>query len=135
MLPLLIALSLLSGLALGVGYGVALKRFGMQAKDPADSAGWDMAEGLEAQATASSAGAAGTGWEAGFSLSETKRAVREGRWQAVWPILLALGGLLGLMLFGSLALTVGIEDPLVGLIILLAAGYALGRTAWAFAKA
>ncbi|UCG22754.1 MAG: hypothetical protein JSW55_11270 [Chloroflexota bacterium] len=52
--------------------------------------------------------------EASISFGEIKSQVKSGQWSAVLPVLLAIIGLLGLLLFGSLALFVALDDKLVG---------------------
>jgi hypothetical protein len=73
--------------------------------------------------------------EASISFAEIKEQVRSGRLQDVLPVLLALGGLFGLLLFGSLAAWVGLENKLVAGVIVVVAFYALVRAVLAFARA
>ncbi|MBN1991538.1 MAG: hypothetical protein JW953_02460 [Anaerolineae bacterium] len=73
--------------------------------------------------------------EATFSFADIKAAVQAGQWQSVLPILLALGGMLGLFLFGPMALWFGIESKLVAGLLMVVALYAIIRTIISFARA
>lgn len=58
-----------------------------------------------------------------------------GDWHLVLPVLLAIKGLLGMLLFGSLTAWVAIESKLVAGLIVAAAFYATVRIALAFRSA
>ena len=73
--------------------------------------------------------------EASFSFAEIKNATLTGQWRQVLPILLALGGFLGLLLFGSLSALLAIENKLIGGLIVIVALFAIIRTVIAFARA
>lgn len=73
--------------------------------------------------------------EVRFSFSEIKAQVRAGRWKEVLPALLAMAGLLGLLLFGALALLAGLDNKLVGGLALLVVLYVVARQAIEFARA
>jgi hypothetical protein len=79
--------------------------------------------------------AVGVKREASFSFADIKAAIKEGQWQAVLPILLALGGMMGLFFFGSLTLWFTIEAKFVAGLIIAAAFYAIIRTVISFARA
>lgn len=72
--------------------------------------------------------------EAG-SLGDLKGLVRAGDWHRALPAILAIGGLLGLLLFSSLAAVVGLEEPLWGVAALLVTCYVIARTLWNIARA
>ncbi len=49
-----------------------------------------------------------------ISFTELKEQIKSGHWRDVLPFLLAVGGFLGLLFFGSLALLVALDDKLIG---------------------
>jgi hypothetical protein len=65
--------------------------------------------------------------EANLSYAEIKQRLMAGQWLLMLPVLLAVGGLLGLFLFGSVAAWLGIEDKLVAGAVVVVAFYALFR--------
>ena len=73
--------------------------------------------------------------EASFSFAEIKQQLMAGQWLHMFPVLLAMGGFLGLFLFGSVAAWLGIENKLVAGLIVVVALYALIRTVSAFVRA
>ena len=73
--------------------------------------------------------------EASFSFAEIKQQLMAGQWLDMFPVLLAMGGFLGLFLFGSVAAWLGIENKLVAGLIVFVALYALIRTVSAFVRA
>ena len=73
--------------------------------------------------------------EAGFSYAEIKQQLMAGRCLQMLPVLLAMGGLLGLFLFGSAAAWLGIKDKLVAGAIVVVALYALFRMVSNFVRA
>jgi len=73
--------------------------------------------------------------EAGFSYAQIKQQLMAGRCLQMFPILLAMGGLLGLFLFGSAAAWLGIKDKLVAGVIAVVAFYALFRIVSNFVRA
>ncbi|MBN2308004.1 MAG: hypothetical protein JXR94_03475 [Candidatus Hydrogenedentes bacterium] len=97
-----------------------------------------MRDGLEdnivVQKTAFKGDAAAVHGEAEFSFSEIKAAVLEGRWGFALPIVLALGGAFGVLVFGALSVFF-LLNKVVGGLFLAAALYAVVRTALAFRKA
>ena len=54
-----------------------------------------------------------------FDFPTIKRMMRERQWRAASPLLLAVGGFLGVLLFGSLLLLVIMDDKLLGTGILM----------------
>jgi hypothetical protein len=72
---------------------------------------------------------------ASSSFGEVKADLRAGRHRQALPPLLILFGLTGLLVFGSLALLVGLESKLVGGVLLAATVLALGRQVLAFLRA
>jgi hypothetical protein len=73
--------------------------------------------------------------EASSSFAEIKGYIQQGQWLEVLPILLTIGGLFGILLFGSLAALVAIENKLLGLVIVIVAVYAILRMLLAFRRA
>lgn len=74
------------------------------------------------------------GAEVSRSFGDLKGLVRAGDWGRALPALLAVGGLLGLLLFSSLAAVVGLEEPLWGVAALLVTLYVIARTLWNIAR-
>lgn len=64
------------------------------------------------------------------SFSDLKGLVRAGDWNHAVPAILVIGGLLGLLLFSSLAAVVGLKEPLWGVAALLVTLYVIARTLW-----
>jgi len=55
-----------------------------------------------------------------ISFADVKAQIRIGQWREVLPLLAAITGFLGLMLFGSLAFFVALENKLFGALVALA---------------
>ena len=70
-----------------------------------------------------------------LSLSEIKQRLKAGQWGQMVPVLLAIEGFVGLLVFGALAAWVGLENRLLAILIVAVALYALVRTVLAFARA
>ena len=81
----------------------------------------------------------GTGSEvevnASMSFAEIKEAAAAGNWGQALPALLVMGGMVGLLIFGALAIFVIMDDILVGGIILVFVAYAVIRMLIGFMKA
>jgi hypothetical protein len=73
--------------------------------------------------------------KASFSFAEIKQQLMAGQWLDMFPVLLAMGGFLGLFLFGAAAAWLGIENKLLAGLIVIVALYAIVRTVIAFARA
>jgi len=73
--------------------------------------------------------------EASFSFAEIKQQLRAGQWLQMLPVLLAIGGFLGLFLFGSVTAWLGIENKLLAGLIAIVALYALARAVIALVRA
>jgi len=73
--------------------------------------------------------------EASLSLAEIKQGLKAGQWRRMLPVLLAIEGFLGLLLFGAVSAWLGIENKLLAGLIAIVALYALVRTVMAFARA
>jgi len=69
------------------------------------------------------------------SFGDLKGLVRAGDWDRALPAIFAIGGLLGLLLFSSLAAVVGLKEPLWGVAALLVTLYVIVRTLWNIAQA
>jgi hypothetical protein len=72
--------------------------------------------------------------EVTFSFAEIKALLAEGDWLAALPFILLLGGMMGLFLFGALAILFG-GSQLVGLLFLAVAIYVIVRTGLSFLRA
>ena len=95
----------------------------------------DTEGGMVAQQAAFKGKATKVESRASFSFAEIKAATLAGQWRQVLPILLALGGFLGLLLFGSLSALLAIDSVVIGGLIAVVALYAIIRTVIAFARA
>lgn len=73
--------------------------------------------------------------EASISFREIKIQLKTGNWRVVFPVLLALGGFLGLLTFGSLALFFALDDRLVGGLIAIVAIFSVARILFQMARA
>ena len=133
-LILLVGLAILSGLALilGSAWVMILLRSKNHLRGEVKEAvanGEQITEEEEVvfqtPAYAESAGSKGE-W-IGLNFVEMKRGLKRGQWRNTAPILLAIFGFLGLLLFGSLALFVAMEDKLVGSVIAAVAIFAVIR--------
>jgi hypothetical protein len=74
-----------------------------------------------------------TGVEVGYG--EVKALVRAGRWSEALPLLLMIGGMLGIFLFGSLAFWVRSENELLGLVVFCICLYTVGRILYGILRA
>lgn len=73
--------------------------------------------------------------EASISLADVKQQIRAGQWRESLPVLLVVGGFVGLLLFGALAAWLAIDNKLVGGVIALVAISALVRMVAALVRA
>jgi len=73
--------------------------------------------------------------EASLSLSDIKHGLKAGQWRRMLPVLLAIEGFVGLLLFGAVSAWLGIENRLLVGLVAIVALYALVRTVIAFARA
>ena len=72
--------------------------------------------------------------EASFSLAEIRQQIRAGQWRQNLPVLLAIAGFLGLLIFGALTSWVAIDNKLIAGLIVVVAAYAVVRTFLAMAR-
>lgn len=143
MLWILIGLSALSFLLLLVGFVWVLVQRGDTTHTRGEEVGREIAaERMEeddettlAQATAFRGQAVSVRTEATVSFGEIKSQVRSGQWRQALPALLAMGGLLGLILFGSLAILVAMDDKLIGGFVALVGVFATLRVLFALIRA
>lgn len=133
-LILLVGLAILSGLALILGsvWVMILLRSKNHPRGAAKEAvanGEQITEEEEVVfQTASYAESAGSKGEwTGLNFVEMKSGLKRGQWRNTLPILLAIFGFLGLLLFGSLALFVAMEDKVVGSVVAAVAIFAVVR--------
>ncbi len=70
-----------------------------------------------------------------ISYGEVKRLVRERRWREVLPPLLGMTGLFCFIVFGALALWLGLQDKLVATLIVGVVLFTMGRIAYNFIRA
>lgn len=64
-----------------------------------------------------------------INFGQLKKAVKKGDWRNTLPLLLAIFGFLGLLLFGSLALYVALENKLLGSVVAAVAIFSVVRVA------
>ncbi|MGB3713176.1 MAG: hypothetical protein WA996_01985 [Candidatus Promineifilaceae bacterium] len=125
MLPILISLTIVSVLSLIIGAAWLLLSGGQSdMRDDAEVGEEIAAELLQDdddesiyQASAFKGQAKSVETGVSFSFREIKEEVWAGRWNTAAPLLMAVGGFLGLLVFGSLALLVALDDKLVGALI------------------
>ena len=135
MFPLFLALTGLSLVALVAGFVWTLVESGQATRRSGPDAGAEMLSGDASEESVFRGKAISVERRAEFSFAEINKMVLTGQWRRALPILLAIGGLLGLLLFGSLALWLSLENRLVGGLIVAVALYAVVRTLIGFARA
>jgi hypothetical protein len=69
------------------------------------------------------------------SFGDIKGMIRDRQWRAALPVLLAMGGLFGLIVFGVLALWVKMDDKLIATVIAAVVLFTMGRIGWSFLRA
>ncbi|HSG14866.1 MAG TPA: hypothetical protein VLE70_00920 [Anaerolineae bacterium] len=135
MLWFLVGLTAFSFLLLLIGFVWVLVRDGNTTRQSGQEVGREiMAEQMEGddetlliQETAFRGRATSVKTEASYSFVEIKSQAKNGQWSEVLPVLMAIVGLLGLLLFGSLALFVAMDDRLVGGLIAVVGVFATLR--------
>jgi hypothetical protein len=140
---LFIVLALFSLIVLIVGIVMLLTSRGKTAKYSGEDVGAKiMAEGMDDDEGIEIAHAEmfkGMGKEvevnASVSFAEIKDAAASGNWRQATPALLLMGGMVGLLIFGALAIFIIMGDKLVGGIVLVVAAYAVIRMLIGFVKA
>jgi hypothetical protein len=70
-----------------------------------------------------------------MDMAEFKRLVQAGAWRRVLPSLLLIGGMLGIMFFGAIALLFVLEQKVTGVLMLLVPVAAAAKLAWDFRNA
>lgn len=143
MLALFVILFILSILALAAGFVWVLVNKGETSHRTGEDVGAEMmSEQLEddeewspANKTAFRGQAEVVEREASLSFKDIKKQVKSGNWQEALPLLLAVGGFLGLLVFGSLALFLAIDDKLVGGLIAIVAIFTVARILIQMARA
>lgn len=70
-----------------------------------------------------------------MGMTEFKRLVQAGDWKRVAPSLLLIGGMLGVMFFGAIALLFALEQKVTGVLMLLVPVAAAAKLAWDFRNA
>jgi hypothetical protein len=73
--------------------------------------------------------------ETSLGLADIKRQVQAGQWGPILPVLMALAGFVGVLVFGALIAWVAIDNKLIGGLFVVAVSYALVRIVLAFARA
>lgn len=73
--------------------------------------------------------------EASIRFVDIKNQIKRGQWNDALPALLAISGILGLLLFGSLALFVALDDKLVGGLIAIVGVFSTLRVIVGMARA
>jgi hypothetical protein len=144
MFILFLALAGLSVLALIVGaawtaivFGQTRRRSGPEvgAEMQAERMARDSAGHVEPQYVYFKGKAVAVERKASLSFAEIKQQLMAGEWLQMFPVLLAMGGLLGLFLFGSAAAWLGMENKLMAGLIVIVALYAIIRMVSAFIRA
>lgn len=122
MLTFFIVLSALSVVALIIGFVFVLLAKGETTFREGEEVGLEIMEGEQdddseipiAEKAVFKGKAKSVGREASISFSEIKSEIRSGNWDQALPILLAVGGLLGLLFFGSIAVFLAIDNKMIG---------------------
>lgn len=139
----LLALTALSAIVLAAGFVWALAG-GAKTVEQGEKVGARiMAEQVEtefegetvAERTTFKGQAVSASRSAEISFRDIWKLIERGEWRIALPWLMALGGMMGLLLFGSLALLFGLESKLLGGLFVVVALYAVVRTALSFARA
>ncbi len=85
--------------------------------------------------TAPNANADNSSSRVSYSFPAIKNEMRDGRWGTAAPLLMAVGGFLGVLLFGSLVLLVVIDDKILGSLIAVIATITVLRVTIAMIRA
>jgi len=144
-LVLMIVLTALCAIALIIGFVWMLISMGQTTHRSGDEVGAEimgdrMADepdiaGPITQSTVFKGKATSVEREASISFREIWRLVEERSWRKVIPVLLAMGGMLGLLLFGSLTLFFGMANKVIGGVLVIMARYTVIRTLLALVRA
>ena len=70
-----------------------------------------------------------------ISYAEIKQLIRDRQWRAALPVLLAMAGLFGLIVFGVLALWFKMDDKLVATLITGMVLFTMARIGWSISRA
>lgn len=143
MLAFFVALTILSILALVAGFVWVLVNKGETSMRSGEDVGAELiSERLEddeewtiTENTAFRGQAEVVEREASISFKDVKKQVKSGNWQETLPLLLAVGGFLGLLIFGSLALFFALDDKLIGGLIAAVAIFSAARILIQMARA
>ena len=143
MLILFVALTILSILALFAGFVWVLVSKGESSRHSGEAVGAElMREQFEddeewsiTEKSVFRGKAKAVEREASISFSDVKKQVKSGNWRESLPLLLAVGGFLGLLVFGSLALFFALDDKLVGGLIAAVAIFTVARILVQMARA
>ncbi len=143
MLVILIVLTAVSAVCMITGFVWMLTAMGKTTSEHGQAVGEEMVAEHLAEAEESMTGksavfrgrAVAKRSEASISFRDIWRLVEERQWHKVIPVLLLLGGLLGLLLFGALTLFLSMENRLLGGFFVAMALYVLVRTMLSFVKA
>jgi len=85
--------------------------------------------------TAHKSSAKGVESKVSYSFRDIKGEMKAGQWHTATPLLMAVGGFLGLLLFGSLVLLVAIDNKLLGSVITIVALATVARVIVAMIRA
>jgi len=141
---LFVVLAVISLIVLIVGIVLFLRSFGVITKRKGEDVGAEiMAEGMdkddEGVEVARAGVFKGTGSKveanASVSFAEIKDAMATGNWRQALPALFVMGGMVGLLFFGALAIFSFMDDKFVGVAILVFVAYALIRLLIGFIRA
>lgn len=132
----LVGLTILSGLALIVGslWTMIFLRVNNHPNHPKEGAitneepiseeeeGFNLTSAYVGRAKSDGEGAT-------INFGQIKKVVKNGHWRNTLPFLLAIFGFLGVLLFGSLALYVALDDKLLGSVVAAVAIFSVVRVA------
>lgn len=137
-----LALTAVSALAILAAWTLMLSGFGRSetppgprgaaVRDSGGRRGGVAASGIARQDDAESGETAAPGT---MTMADFKRIVQAGDWKRVTPSLLLIGGMLGIMFFGAIALLFVLEQKVTGVLMLLVPIVAAAKLAWDFRNA
>jgi cytoskeletal protein RodZ len=130
-------LSLITGaIWLLAGSGRNADREGQEiTTDPSSDLSSDSENLSFSERTASNANHDNSASKVSYSFPDIKNEMRDGHWGTAGPLLMAVGGFLGVLLFGSLVLLVVIDDRILGSLIAVIATITVLRVTIAMIRA
>ena len=146
MFVLFLALTILSLIVLIVGFIWLLTAHGQTTRRSGPDVGAEIMTGMgdgvdddEAIPLVEKSVFVGTGAQVtrdvDVSFGDIKGMLRDRQWRGVLPVLLAMGGLFGLIVFGVLALWLKMDDKLIATVIAVLVLFTMARIGWSFLRA